>query len=121
MPTIFLVDDNYSLLLLYQKLFTLKGYEVIGMASDGIEAIEKFKKFKIKPDVIIVDYRMPIKNGIELTKEILNINKHSKVIFASADARIEKEALSIGVAAFKLKPFNFDNLIGKIETVLIET
>ncbi|NVM53974.1 MAG: response regulator [Candidatus Helarchaeota archaeon] len=120
MPTIFLVDDNYSLLLLYQKLFTLKGYNVIGAARNGIEAITMFKKFTVKPDVIIMDYRMPIKNGIEATKEILQINKHSKIIFASADERIENEALSIGASAFKLKPFNIDNLIGKINETLLK-
>ncbi len=59
-----------------------------------------FKSFLKKPDIILMDHRMPKKNGIEASKEILKINGKTKIIFLSADSSIKEEVLSIGV--FKL-------------------
>ena len=44
-----------------------------------------------------MDQRMPIKDGMESAKEILQINRRAKIIFTSADKKVNKEALSIGV------------------------
>ena len=81
------MEDDHSLRLLYEKALSLNGYNVIGAAKDGEEAIEMYNSFKIKPEVIIMDHRMPIKDGIEATKEILENSHPNKpiIIFASAD------------------------------------
>ena len=50
------------------------GYSVIGKAKNGQEAVDMYRSFSNKPDVIIMDHRMPVKDGIEATKEILQIN-----------------------------------------------
>ena len=71
MGTIFLVENNDSIRSLSQKLLTKFGYEVIGTSSNGLEAIELFKSFPKKPDVIIIDYQLPIKDGIETMKASL--------------------------------------------------
>ncbi len=77
-----------------------------------------YKNFPIKPDIIIMDHRMPIKSGIEASKEILSINSEAKIIFASADTTIKEIALSIGVLCFKTKPFSNKKLIENIEKAL---
>ena len=77
-----------------------------------------YKSFQKKPDIILMDHRMPVKNGIEATKEILKINNTAKVIFISADRTIKEEALSLGVAYFKEKPFKVYTLIDDIKEVL---
>ncbi len=61
---------------------------------------------------------MPIKNGIETTKEILQMNENVKVIFLSADKSVQKEALSIGVSNFLEKPFSLELLIKIIKDTL---
>ena len=78
------MEDDHSLRLLYEKALSLNGYNVIGAAKDGEEAIEMYKSFKQKPEVIIMDHRMPIKDGIEATKEILENSHPNKpiIIFA---------------------------------------
>jgi two-component system chemotaxis response regulator CheY len=115
---IFLVDDDIDILRLYTDLLTLKGFDIIGSARDGDEAIQFYEKSSQKPDIIIMDHRMPIKNGIEATKAILKIEPHTKIIFASADSSIEQEALAIGAVAFFHKPFNIVQLIEKIKALL---
>jgi DNA-binding NtrC family response regulator len=61
---------------------------------------------------------MPLKNGIEAAKEILQINNTSKIIFASADQSIKEIALSIGAISFKEKPFNMKKLINNVQKAL---
>ena len=61
---------------------------------------------------------MPIKNGIETTKEILKMNENVKIIFLSADKSVQKEALSIGASNFLEKPFSLELLIKVIKEAL---
>ena len=97
----------------------MSGFDVIGEAKNGEEAVSLYITFPKKPDIILMDHRMPIKNGIEATKQILNINKKSKIIFTSADNSIKQEALSIGAKYFLDKPFSITELIDKIKKVSI--
>lgn len=61
---------------------------------------------------------MPIKNGIDATEEILEINKDAKIIFASADKEAREKAEMLGVFSFKTKPFSNDKLLRNIEKAL---
>jgi DNA-binding NtrC family response regulator len=61
---------------------------------------------------------MPVKNGIEIAKMILNIDKDAKIIFTTADSSIKEEALSLGVTDFIEKPFLCEKLIGTIHNAL---
>ena len=115
---ILIVEDDYSIQQLYKKLLLLFDFNVVGIAGNGNEAVSMYKSFSKKPDIILMDYRMPIKNGIEATKEILNINNMAKIIFMSADKTIKEEALSLGVAGFKEKPIKIKKLIDIINEVL---
>ncbi|MBY9019380.1 MAG: response regulator, partial [Candidatus Lokiarchaeota archaeon] len=117
---ILIVEDDHSLRLLYEKALSLNGYNVIGSAKDGEEAVKLYKDFKNKPDIILMDHRMPIKNGIEASKEILanSTENRPKIIFASADKTIKEIALSIGAFSFKDKPFSLEGLFKNIEKAL---
>ncbi len=114
MGTVFVVEDEPSLQRFYKQILTLDGFEVVGIASDGEEAVSMFKSFSVKPSIILMDHRMPKKNGIEASKEILKIDKNVKIIFTTADDSVEKEALSIGAYSFKNKPFTIEQLIDNI-------
>ncbi|MFX1239450.1 MAG: response regulator [Promethearchaeota archaeon] len=113
------MEDDLSLQKLYRMLFASKDYEIIDFANNGVEAVEKYKKFREKPEIIIMDHRMPLKNGIEATKEILKLNNHSKIIFASADISIKEEALSVGAVLFIEKPFDIQEMLEKIQRLFI--
>jgi len=68
-----------------------------------------------------MDHRMPIKNGIDATKEILSLDSNAKILFASADDSVKGEALSIGAIGFATKPFSIPELIEDMEKFLNET
>ena len=111
---IFIVEDEFDLMEFYVDALTTSGFEIVGYAANGAEAVEKFRKLEKRPDVIIMDHRMPVKSGIEATREILDIDPAAKIIFASADRSVEPEARSLGVASFKTKPFPLEKLIDNI-------
>ena len=116
-----LVDDDDSLRIVYKELLELNGYKVVKTARNGEEAVNMVKKMNDDPDIIVMDHRMPIKSGIEATKEINKLKKEIKIIFASADRSVRKLALSLGVKSFLLKPFTCDKLISDIQKVQSET
>ncbi len=118
MVSVFIVDDEESIRDLFSLLLRIKGFEVIGAAKDGAEALRLYKNFIKKPDIILMDHRMANKNGMDTTREILQIGKESKIIFISADTSVKNEAFSIGVKSFKIKPFSIDLLIENIKKAL---
>ena len=93
----------------------LNGYKVISSAENGVDAVNMFKDFSEKPDVILIDHRMPLKSGIEAAKEILELDNGIKIIFMSADSTVKEEALSNGAVSFKDKPFSLERLFNNIE------
>ena len=90
----------------------------MGTAKDGDEAIEKYKEFSVKPDFVLLDHRMPKKDGLEVMNELLKVNASVIIIFISADYSIKAEALSNGARAFLEKPVNEEVLIDSIKKVL---
>jgi DNA-binding NtrC family response regulator len=115
---VFIVEDDLDIAHLYQKLLVISGYDVVGIAENGETAINMYQSFSEKPDIIVMDHRMPIKNGIDATTEILKIEKTQKVIFASADRSVKKEIFSIGAVNFLEKPFSLDSLTQCIKRTL---
>ncbi len=88
----------------------LEGHEIIAKAFNGDEALEIYKGLKKTPDIILMDHRMPSKNGLEVTEEILSINPNSKIIFISADYSVRDKALEFGAIDFLEKPVDFTTL-----------
>jgi len=99
-------------------IFEVFEYQVVGIADNGEKAIQMYKKFPEKPDIVLMDHRMPIKDGIETTKELLLINGHAKIFFLSADISIKQLALNSGAVDFLEKPFRVNQLINGIKNIL---
>jgi len=114
---ILIVEDDLSLQRLYEMMLITFGFEVVGKASNGKDAVELFLSLPLKPDIILMDHRMPLKNGIDASIEILKVNSQTKIIFTSADRSIANKALSIGVSSFIEKPFAITALHKEIERV----
>ena len=120
MIKIFIVDDDQSLQRLYGLILKEAGFEIIDMAINGKDAVEKYKNLKVKPDLILMDHRMPIKNGLDAMVEILKLNKKEKIIFASADISVKQKALSLGACGFLDKPFKMQELLITIQNLAKE-
>jgi len=115
---IFVVDDEVYLQDLYADLLGIVGHQISDTAFNGEEAVLKFEAMQQKPDLTIMDHRMPIKNGMEATRDILELDPKAKVLFISADVSQETRSQEVGTVGFLEKPFPMDKLFRTIEQVL---
>lgn len=120
MLKIFVIDDDQAILKLYRLMLSGVGFEIIDTATNGKIAVEKYRQFPVKPDLILLDYRIPIKNGLDAMVEILQLNNSEKIVFASADMDIKEKALELGACDFISKPFGMDDVVKVLNGVLSE-
>lgn len=116
--TILIVDDEPILHELLRDIFELNGYEVVGDAYDGVEALRVYRTLALSyksPDVVIMDHRMPRKDGVETAVEMLEIDGSTKILFASADESARERALGIGAVGFIKKPFKIPEILGAVK------
>jgi DNA-binding NarL/FixJ family response regulator len=94
-----------------------EGWEVVGEASDGREAVQKAKQ--LKPDVVIVDIGMPNLNGLEATRQLVQYDPNFRVIVLTVtDAdQVIREALDAGARGFVLKSDAARDLVSAVEAL----
>jgi two-component system chemotaxis response regulator CheY len=120
MATVFIVDDEPMLHELYGAILEMGWHEIVANAYNGDEAVEIWSRIYDPPEIIIMDHRMPNKDGVETMKEILKINPNAKIIFASADTAVRNDALDSGACSFLSKPFAMSDLLAGIEEMVAE-
>ena len=116
---ILLVDDETFLHEIYSDFLNLHGHKVVGIAYNGEEAVAIYRSLPKKPDIVIMDQRMPGKSGVEATREILAIDDNTHVVFSSADIHARKASAEAGAVAFVQKPFTLEELLRVLESVLV--
>jgi DNA-binding NarL/FixJ family response regulator len=115
---ILIADDHYIVRMgLVALMNTEPDMEVVAEAADGIQAVELFRKHN--PDLAVLDVRMPVRNGIETTREIRTTFPTAKVLILTAfdgDEEIHK-ALQAGAQGYVLKSSTGEKLIPAIRAV----
>jgi two-component system chemotaxis response regulator CheY len=101
-----------------KDILTKNGYEVVGEASDGNEAVSKFQE--LKPDLVTLDITMPNKDGIQALKDIKAIDPNALCVMCSAMGQQSMviEAIQSGAKDFIVKPFQADRVLESINKVL---
>ena len=115
---ILIVDDHPLVRQQLRKVIgRISEVELVGEAENGKTAV--FLARKMKPDMVIMDISMPVMNGIEATRQIINQNPGMKVIAISVNYHkiIVDSVLSYGAAGFILKDSLSTELLNAIETV----
>lgn len=113
-----LIADNESIIRMdLKELLEEAGHEVIGEAADGLKAVELTRK--LKPDLVIMDIKMPEMDGIAAAKMISN-EKLAPVLLLTAYSQKEivEKAKDSGVLAYLVKPVKESNLFPAMEIAL---
>ena len=118
MLKILLIDDHEVVRLGLKSLLSrYTEFEVVAEGSTADEAIDLAKRYK--PDVVVMDIRLPGKSGIEATKEIVEENSEIKVIMLTSFAEDELlfDAISAGASGYVLKQIDSTELINALERI----
>lgn len=118
MATILIVDDASFMRGSLKYIVESAGHKVVGMASDGNEALDMYKQFK--PDVITLDILMKGMDGITTLKKIREIDSKAKCIMVSALGTDDKkeEAISFGASGYIRKPFKQKDIMDELNKAL---
>lgn len=113
---ILLVEDEESLARLLKEAIG-DSFHSFTIAKDGVEGMELFKK--IKPDIVITDIMMPRKSGLEMAREIREVNTNIPIIVLSAFSEKEKlfGAIDAGVSKYFLKPYHAEDILEYINSI----
>lgn len=110
---VLVVDDDANMRIILKKtLQGIYGVEVIGEAANGVEAINLAVSFE--PDVIFMDVDMPKKDGVEASKEIVDILPDIFLVYATGHPEYMMEAFEVYAFDYLLKPYKKERLVQTI-------
>lgn len=115
---ILIVDDAAFMRLVLRNMLDKNGFEVVGEAANGQEAIEKYRT--LTPDLVTMDITMPIMEGIEAVKQIKQLDAAAKIIMCSAMGQqiMVVQSLQAGAKDFIVKPFQEERVLESIRRVV---
>lgn len=116
--TLLVTDDALIIREMIKDTATSAGWEIVGEATNGQEAIERFQD--LRPDVCTVDMVMPGYDGLYAVRGIKEIDPNARIIVVSAvdTKQTLMEAFRLGAADFIVKPFQRDHLLATLEKQL---
>lgn len=115
LKTIAIADDDPVIRSLLQTITQDLGYQIIGMAQNGTEAVDVVRQ--MKPQALLLDVHMPILDGIEATRQIVALGT-TAVVLLTADPRPElvRQAMDMGACGYMLKPFDSSQIAAILES-----
>ncbi len=117
-PKVLITDDAAFMRMMIKEILTKNGFEVVGEASDGAQAVELYKE--LSPDLVTMDITMPEMDGITALKEIKKIDPNARVVMCSAMGQqaMVIDAIQAGAKDFIVKPFQADRVLEAINKSL---
>ena len=114
-----IVDDQAGVRRLLCEAFIEEGYQV-EEASGGADALKKIER--ALPDLVLLDIKMPLMNGLETLREIKKISSALPVVMMTAYGELEmiQEARSMGVTHYLVKPFDLNEVRRLVKSLLDE-
>ena len=111
-------DDAIFMRTMISDILTQAGYEVIGEAETGSQAVQKYRD--LKPDLVTMDIVMPDMSGIEAVREICKEDPDARILMCSAMGQqaLVVEAIQAGAKDFVVKPFQPSRVLEAVQRLL---
>ena len=118
MARILVADDASFMRMMIREIVEEEGYEVVGEATDGVEAMDLFHE--LHPDIVTMDIVMPRRSGIDAVRGIIEVDSSAKIVMCSAlgQETLVKESLEAGALNFIVKPFKPDDVLETLRQTL---
>ena len=116
--TVLVCDDAIFMRTMISDILSQAGFEVVGEADSGVQAVEKYRQ--LKPDLVTMDIVMPDMGGIEAVREICKSDPEAKILMCSAMGQqaLVVEAIQAGAKDFVVKPFQPSRVLEAVQRVL---
>ena len=116
--TVLVCDDAIFMRTMISDILSQAGYEIIGEAETGVQAVEKYKQ--LKPDLVTMDIVMPDMGGIDAVREIVKYDAKARILMCSAMGQqaLVVEAIQAGAKDFVVKPFQPSRVLEAVQRVL---
>jgi two-component system, chemotaxis family, chemotaxis protein CheY len=116
--TVLICDDAIFMRTMVGDILQKAGFEVVGEAETGLQAIEKYRQ--LKPDLVTMDIVMPELGGIDAVREICKEHPGARVLMCSAMGQqaLVVEAIQAGARDFVVKPFVPGRVLEAVKRVL---
>ena len=113
-PTVVIAEDEALIRLDLREMLEEEGYRVVGEAGDGERAVELVEQ--LRPDLVLLDVRMPVLDGISAAQRIASARIAPVVVVTAYSQREQVErARDAGAMAYVVKPFTIADLVPAIE------
>jgi two-component system chemotaxis response regulator CheY len=111
-------DDAIFMRTMISDILTQAGYQVIGEAETGAQAVTRYRE--LKPDLVTMDIVMPDMSGIEAVREICREDPSARVLMCSAMGQqaLVVEAIQAGAKDFVVKPFQPSRVLEAVQRLL---
>jgi len=115
---ILITDEALFMRVTLKNILTQNGFEVVGEAANGREAVELYSS--LKPDLVTMDITMPEMDGLEALKQIRASDPQAKVVMCTAmgQKNMVVEAVQNGAKDFIVKPFQPERVIEAVSKLL---
>jgi two-component system chemotaxis response regulator CheY len=115
---ILIVDDAVVMRMMIKGILAKSGFEIVGEAQNGVEAVEKY--VALRPDLVTMDVVMPEMDGIAATREILAQDPSAKIVMCTSMGQqaLVVEAIQAGAKSFIMKPFQPPKIVDTLNKVL---
>jgi two-component system chemotaxis response regulator CheY len=116
--TVLVCDDAIFMRTMVSDILEKAGFEVLGQAESGLQAVEKYKQ--LKPDFVTMDIVMPEMGGIDAVREIRKMDPNAKILMCSAMGQqaLVVEAMQAGARGFVVKPFQPARVLEAVQQLL---
>ncbi len=116
--TVLICDDAIFMRTMIADILKQAGFEVVGEAETGSEAVERYRE--LKPDLVTMDIVMPDMGGIDAVREIVKEDPDAKILMCSAMGQqaLVVEAIQAGARDFVVKPFQPSRVLEAVQRVL---
>lgn len=118
MPTVLICDDSLFARTMTRKMLGQAGYDVVGEAEDGDEAVKMYRD--LKPELLVIDLVMPRCGGADAIRQIRAEEPGAKIVVCSAMGQdgLVREALDAGARGFVTKPARLETLKSAVNDAL---
>ena len=113
---VLIVDDSIFIAKQLGQILTSAGFEVVAVASDGQEGVEKYKELYPNLDLVTMDITMPRLDGVSALKKIIEFDKDACVVMISALGKndLVKDSLMVGARNYIVKPLDRAKVLERV-------